>query len=341
MDITLYHSFPSELKADWNGLLSRATCKVPFLTFEYLQDWWQTRGGGEWPQASELLLLVGREGSELVGIAPFFAAELEGKKKLLLLGSHEISDFLDMIVTADQEEAFITALLEYYSCNLEQQQGFTGWELFNLIEGSSTIASLEKIAAKTGYQVNQSRLQPAPRIALPGDWEQYLESIDKKQRHEIRRKMRRALEGEVKVEVYFTADPQLVESDAEAFMSLMAQDPEKARFLTTAMRQQFRLGIRRAFESGWLQLAFLRVGGQNAAAYLNFDYDNQIWVYNSGIDRSFMEYSPGWVLLGYLLQWANEHKRGHFDFMRGNEDYKYKFGAVDRHVCKVSLTTKS
>ena len=336
MDITLLQDFPSDLKAEWNDLLSRATCNVPFLTYEYLHDWWQTRGGGEWPQAEELMLLVGREGDELTGIAPFFAVKMDGQKKLVLLGSHEISDFLDLIVSADQEEAFITSLLEYYSRELEPR-GFCGLDFFNLIEDCSTISRLERIATEAGYQVTQATLQPSPRIALPGDWEKYLESIDKKQRHEIRRKMRRAVEGEVKVEVYFTTDPALVDQDAEAFMALMAQDPEKDKFLTPVMRQQFKLGIRSAFESSWLQLAFLRVGGKNAAAYLNFDYDNQIFVYNSGIDRSFMEYSPGWVLLGYLLQWANEHKRSHFDFMRGNEDYKYKFGAVDRHVCRVSL----
>jgi CelD/BcsL family acetyltransferase involved in cellulose biosynthesis len=48
-----------------------------------------------------------------------------------------------------------------------------------------------------------------------------------------------------------------------------------------------------------------------------------------------MDISPGWVLLGYMLQWANEHKRAEFDFMRGNEEYKYRFGAIDRYVLRV------
>jgi len=51
-----------------------------------------------------------------------------------------------------------------------------------------------------------------------------------------------------------------------------------------------------------------------------------IWVYNSGINFEYSAYSPGWVLLAYLLQWANENHRERFDFMRGNEDYKYRFG---------------
>ena len=96
--------------------------------------------------------------------------------------------------------------------------------------------------------------------------------------------------------------------------------------------------MRIAFQEGYLQLAFLEINGQKAAGYLNFDYLNQIWVYNSGISSDFMNYSAGWVLLGYLLQWANENKRERFDFMRGDEDYKYRFGAVDQMVKRVSIT---
>jgi CelD/BcsL family acetyltransferase involved in cellulose biosynthesis len=82
----------------------------------------------------------------------------------------------------------------------------------------------------------------------------------------------------------------------------------------------------------------MEVNGEKAAGYFNIDYGNKIWVYNSGLDRKFMELSPGWVLLGYLLQWANEHKRAEFDFMRGDEDYKYKFGGQNRHVMRMRIS---
>ena len=78
--------------------------------------------------------------------------------------------------------------------------------------------------------------------------------------------------------------------------------------------------------------------GEKAAAYFSMNYLERIWVYNSAIDQRFSEDSPGWVLLGYLLQWAIEHQRTEFDFMRGNEDYKYRFGAVDRFVMRAVLT---
>ncbi|MHB8088928.1 MAG: GNAT family N-acetyltransferase [Anaerolineaceae bacterium] len=337
MEFTYYKTFPIEVKEEWNQLLSKSANDVPFLRFEYLADWWQTRGGGEWPQEAELVILAAREGSELIGIAPLFITEHEGHKKLMLVGCIEISDFLDLIVTENRASAFIEGLLNYVSDQL-MPQGIYSIDLYNLLDDSPTTQHLAKAGKAAGYEVSKTVLQHAPRITLPGDWEQYLESIDKKQRHEIRRKMRRAAEADAVVEVYFTNDQSKVEEDTQAFLSLMAQDPEKAAFLTPAMREQFKISIQTAFKNGWLQLSFLQVNGENAAAYLNLDYQNCIWVYNSGIDRRFMEYSPGWVLLGHLLQWANENKRSVFDFLRGNEDYKYKFGAVDRFVCRVTIT---
>jgi hypothetical protein len=125
-----------------------------------------------------------------------------------------------------------------------------------------------------------------------------------------------------------------LDAEMDAFMALMAMDPEKERFLTGPMRQQMLLSAHAAYRNGWLQLAFIESDGQKAGGYLNFDYADHIWVYNSGINFAFRELSPGWVLLGHLLKWANENKRRAFDFMRGDEDYKYRFGGVNRYVAR-------
>ena len=118
----------------------------------------------------------------------------------------------------------------------------------------------------------------------------------------------------------------------------MAKDPEKEAFLTSAMRAQMHLALRRPLSRlAGCSWPSWRLAAQKAAGYLNFDYADHIWVYNSGLNFDFRELSPGWVLLGYLLQWANEHKRRAFDFMRGDEEYKYRFGAVDRRVVRITI----
>ena len=113
MEIKIYSEFPEELKKEWNHLLSKGVCQVPFLRYEYLLDWWQTRGGGEWPQDAELMILIAFEKDQVIGIAPFFRVEHEGKNKLILLGAINISDFLDLIVAPENLQEFVHYLLNY------------------------------------------------------------------------------------------------------------------------------------------------------------------------------------------------------------------------------------
>ncbi len=151
-------------------------------------------------------------------------------------------------------------------------------------------------------------------------------------------RFRRLEEADVPSNWYFVEDKDNLDDAIENFLGLMAQDPEKEAFLTAEMVTAMSGTIKSAFAQGYLQLSFLEIDGQKAAAYLNFDYDNHLWVYNSGLNRDFYSYSAGWVLLGYLLRWANENGRTNFDFMRGDEAYKYRFGAKDRFVQRVTLS---
>ena len=328
MDFALHRNFSdlAVLAANWNALLAESVTHIPFLRYEYLSTWWATRGGGEWSE-SELAVVTAHQNGRLAGIAPLFSARnRDGDPALLLLGSIEISDYLDLIVRPADLPAFLPGLLDFIG-----QPGLANWRALdwqNLLETSPTLPLLKADAEKRGWTFTQEQTYHAPSIPLAGDFETYLAGIDKKQRHEIRRKMRRAEESGHNVRWYIVEDGSSLDAEVEAFLTLMADDPEKAAFLTPPMREQMRLSCQAAFEHGWLQLAFLEADGQKAAGYLNFDYLNRIWVYNSGLDRRFMDLSAGWVLLGYLLQWANENKRTEFDFMRGNEDYKYRFGGV-------------
>ena len=338
-----FHRDPSifeTLHTEWNSLLDKSVTRVPFLRAEYQRAWWAYRGGGEWP-AAELLVGVARgEGEELLGIAPLFAAQnRDGRPALLLIGSIEISDYLDFVVQRAHAEAFCAALLARLA-----EPDVPDWEaldLYNLPASSPTRAALGRAAAARGWNAAETVLQPAPAIALPGDWETYLATlVEKKERQEIRRKLRRAEGGEDDVTWYIVDGARDLAAETEAFLRLMTLNEDKARFLTPAMRAQFVETIRAAFSARWLHLSFLEVNGEKAAAYVAFDFGNRLWVYNSAIDPRFNALSPGWVLLGYLLRWAIENKRAAFDFMRGDEDYKFRFGAVARKIYRLQVSRR-
>jgi len=334
MDYTLLNDFSQIQAREWNELLKESISDTPFLRYEYQTAWWEHRGGGEWKNA-QLILVTAREGEKLIGIAPLFIAEYEDQPALLLNGSIEISDYLDVIVRKDDHARFISGLLDFLASALADNWSKLDW--YNLPDDSPTLAAFKAEAEKRGWAHLEEIYRPTPRIALNGDFEEYLSRVEKKQRHEIRRKMRRAAEsGRVK----FTIVPQDadIEPELEAFFHLMIQDPNKALFLRDVMRHQMSHTVRAAHEYGYLWLAFLEVDGVKAAASLNFDYKGKLWGYNSGVSRDHMELSPGWVLIGHVIQWCCENGRYEFDFMRGDEDYKYRLGGVNRFVMRSRLT---
>ncbi|HCR70188.1 MAG TPA: hypothetical protein DIW23_01990, partial [Anaerolineae bacterium] len=90
-------------------------------------------------------------------------------------------------------------------------------------------------------------------------------------------------------------------------------------------------------KNNYLWLGFLEIDGVKTAASLNFDYENKLWGYNSGVSQAHRDLSPGWVLLAHTIQWCCDNNRYEFDFMRGDEDYKYRFGGVNRFVMRVKI----
>jgi CelD/BcsL family acetyltransferase involved in cellulose biosynthesis len=336
MDIKIFKTFPDELEGDWNSLLENSITHVPFMRFEYQQSWWQTLGGGEWKDV-ELYNIAAYQDGKLFGLAPlFYTPDYKGSPSMMLVGSIEVSDYLDLITSPSDLPLFIDTLFNYLSG--PDLPPWKNLDFYNILNGSPTIPALEAAAAKAGWKFNLERLQHCPYIPLPGDWEKYLAGIDKKQRHEIRRKVRRLEEGPLPSRWYIVTDRETLDAEIDAFIEMMRQDEDKLEFLTPAMVNHMRVTTHCAFEQGCLMLAFLEINGEKAAGKLCFDYLNQIWAYNSGVNPKYYDMSPGWVLLAYLLKWANERNRSELDLMRGDEEYKYRFGGVDRFVMRATIS---
>src|SRR5690606_16034196 len=194
-----------------------------------------------------------------------------------------------------------------------------------------------------GFAVEVEFQEVCPVIDLPDTWEGYLERLDKKQRHEIRRKMRRA-ESEAAIDWYVVDERCDIDAEVEKFIALMrASHPEKAKFLDDAKNTTFfRRVVPLMYHSGWLKMSFLMINGVPSAAYCNFDYRDRILVYNSGLlPNENAHLSPGIVLLSYDIRDAIAQGRAAFDFLRGSETYKYRMGGKDTKVFMLKARTAS
>jgi CelD/BcsL family acetyltransferase involved in cellulose biosynthesis len=313
----------------WSALLHSAASDVLFLTPLYQRTWWRHLGEGE------LHLLAVREGDALVGIAPLFAVEQAGEGRVLqTVGCVEVSDYLDWIAAPGREEEVLEVLLDFLGG--PEAPPWDLMDLCNIHRDSPTLWLLPELAQARGWEVQTEVQEVCPVVELPTTWEDYLASLGRKQRHEVRRRMRRA-EATEGLRWYVVGPEHDLAAEVESFLGLMAKStPEKAAFLTPRMRAFFRELAQVAFDAGWLQLAFMELGGQRLAAYFNFVYNDRVLVYNSGLD---WEADPGLgagiVLIPYLIRHAIEEGREVYDFLRGSEQYKYRFGGRDVTVHRV------
>lgn len=326
------------LAAEWNDLVARTRFNSIFLTHEWQTTWWAALGQGD------LWIVAFRcpQSKALVGIAPLFLHTVEsganaGKRQFNLVGCIEVSDYLDIITDRDREQEVYAALLAW----LHGPDAPT-WdilEICNLPEASRTYQLLPELAA--AYRLDAAVFQEdtAPQFTLPLRYEEYLHThVDKKQRHEIRRKQRRA-EREATIGFHLVGPEHVLEAEVDDFIALQrASRADKADFMTPQMRRFFLAIARRMLEAGYLRLFFLTIDGDKAATLFAFEYDRRFWLYNSGYDPdAHAQLSPGWVLLSYTIQYAIATGCQVFDFMQGDEEYKYRFGATDYKVMRVTL----
>ncbi len=139
---------------------------------------------------SGLVLITATENDQLVGVAPlFFTKNLDERPALMFVGAIEVSDFLDFLVRKSDLSEFLSGLLDF-RVNSTHLPPWEVLDLHNILEDSPTLPALTAEAQRRGWSHEQTRLQPSPFIPLPGDFDAYLAQIDKKQRHEIRRKLR-------------------------------------------------------------------------------------------------------------------------------------------------------
>jgi CelD/BcsL family acetyltransferase involved in cellulose biosynthesis len=199
-----------------------------------------------------------------------------------------------------------------------------------------------------GWTLNIEREDVCPVIRLPqgGDFEAYLATLGKKERHEIRRKSRRA-ESAGAIELVESTDPV---ADLDAFIDLhQGKWGDRGLFPDNPGGDQARVFMRRLFElfgdatSGpnaipehpTVHLGFLTLDGKRIAAEIHFETAGSLLYYNAGVDMDAKHLSPGVVQLEHLVRRAIDRGKCRVDLLRGNEPYKYEWGAVDEPFMRI------
>ena len=304
---------------EWDGLIESNLTTNIFDSFE-------------WQQSTVLACCESIIGHEILTVRDIDTKQLKAVVPLSIndgtasfLSDYNTTDFQDLIIETSTNENTWHQIVDYLF-----KQGVNSIDLTSIRDSSNTVNEINNL---NQWNVEVSDWDVDPYISLPSSWDQFLINLRKKDRHELKRKFRR-LENSGEIS-YTLFDNQTGDLDTalDHFLNLMAQSKEeKAVFLNEERKHFLRILTRSMSQKNMLRLFFLEIDGVKVSTTMSFAHNNKLYLYNSGYDQEYRSLSVGLLLKAQNIRYAIEAGFTEFDFLRGNESYKYHLGGVDRKL---------
>jgi CelD/BcsL family acetyltransferase involved in cellulose biosynthesis len=347
----------------WDDLASASPWATPFSGWAFHRAWWDAYGATAHEQT---LVVADAADGTLVAIAPLMhrheveptdeethtTMRHDGRglltpvpptAKAVFFGASYHADYATLLAATDDLPAVAEVVVEHLAAESRPGDAHPEpWDVVDLRRLRCGDPAADALAAAFGrreishsWTLNVEREDVCPVVTLATGWDfdDYLATLDKKNRHEIRRKLRRA-EAFGEIRLTDSADPLV---DLETFIELHQRRwGDQGLFPRTPGGEASRRFFRRMFEehgpNGALQLAFLTVGGRRIAAGIHFRTADGYLYYNAGVDPDARDLSPGVVMIAAYVRRAIAEGCRRLDFLRGDEPYKYIWGAVDEPI---------
>jgi CelD/BcsL family acetyltransferase involved in cellulose biosynthesis len=358
----------------WDALAGLNPYATPFSRWEFQRAWWDAYGQNAVPDT--LRVVDPSAPDETVAIVPLMhrhvveasdatthttirhghdsnLTPVAGTACAIYFGATYHADYATLLAAPADIPRVADAVAEHFARELIVDEIHPEpWDVLDMRRLRSVDPSTEALAAAFGAReiaegwtlnVEQEDVCPVIRIPEGADLDGFLATLGKKERHEIRRKVRRA-EAAGDVRLVDSPDPL---ADLDEFIDLHQRRwGEDGLFPATPGGDQSRVFIRRLFElfgerskaagagprDPRLVLAFLEVDGRRVGAAVFFETPGALLYYNAGVDPDARDLSPGVVLLERLVRRAIETGKCRVDLMRGDEPYKYEWGAQDEPI---------
>jgi len=304
------------LRPSWSELWERCPDATPFQSPEWLLPWWEHLGRGS------LCTLALWDDDRLLGLAPLFTERYFGLplRRLALIGTGN-TDYLDVLL---DPQARPTTASEFVS----ELPGLTwDWDFCDFQQLRANSPLLEAPPSPVRDLVLEQEVCPILRLR-GGDSGETLPSRLRKNLRYYERRLER--EGGI----LGLAPREAVTETLNAMFNLHGarwRERKLPGVFTSARVRRFHQEAARGFAArGWLRLHTLTFAAEVRAALYCFTCRGRGYYYAGGFDPTLARLSPGTVLTGRAIQSAVGEGAGEFDFLRGDEPYKYSWGAANR-----------
>lgn len=324
------------LRPEWNGLLERTQAPSVFLTWEWVSTWWSVYGPG-----TELYVLAVRdEAGQLIAIAPLQRQPQRGRVgdarvrvRFIGDGGDVTPEYLNVITRPGAEEAAAGALVGH----LCRDEGVGAIELRPMPERSPMPQALRAAFGSQSGLVDCAHDATCPVLDLPGTPEAFLSGQSRNYRKKIGEYQRRAARDlRVTLRRARTADEVREDMRELARLHRLRWNDLSGSF-RSPQYVAFHQGLALDFlDRGWLRLFSLESDGRRLAMVYCFAYAGRYSFYQSGRDPEFARHRVGLVLMHQVIQEAIAEGATVFDFLRGEEEYKFHWARGSEHSLRLS-----
>lgn len=365
--MALRRPFDSIAASSWDALADRNPWATPFSRWAFHRSWWAAYGASAHDETMVVLDADRSSDAEPIGIVPLMhrheveptdaigqttlrhgsaipLTAVPPTAKAVFFGASYHADYATALAAPADLDAVAAAVVEALAdppvADGVRPESWDVVDLRRLRCGDPTATALSAAFGQRGaeqdWTVDLEREDVCPVTTIPAevhDLDGFLAILGKKERHEIRRKLRRA-EAAGEVALTESAEPL---ADLPAFIDLHQRRwGDAGLFRPTPGGDAGRRFVRELFEwfgpDGPAKLCFLTVGERRIGAGITFEFDDTMAYYNAGIDPDARDLSPGVVMVAKYVERAITAGRHRLDFLRGNEPYKYEWGAVDEPI---------
>lgn len=316
----------SEMEQEWNDLLVSSGAGNIFLTWDWLYNWWKY-----FKDPHKKLFIVGSRNLDgtLVGVLPCYKQEQKRSfmpGSIRFLGSEIVcSEYMDLILLQGFELEIVQGMMNFI---LDNNHSIRELHLTDVGKNSNMVKFGLDFLEKANSRYLTRKGQTCPYMCLPETVDEFHGSLSQNMRSNIRRKYKNVFKNE-------SAKIRLVEKESEiqeSFNTLFSLHQERwasrgetGAFSTEALRK-FHLDVGTSMlRKGWLKLYFLEIDSKTVASFYCFEFGGKYFYYQGGYDRSKEQLSPGLVLMGKIIEDAIIEGNTEFDFLRGVENYKWRW----------------
>lgn len=323
-DLRTEESFPEGALADaWQALIDEDPTASIFHSARFLHRWCE-----HLRRDCQLQLRFVYDDDRLIGVVP----EVRDGSFVHFAGGEHVTDYLGPVSRPEDRGQVVATWFEH----LADDDSWDRLVAAGLAEDAGWHELIAKEADRLGFSVDGPDIEDVcPRVGIGGGWAAYLDAITGKQRHEIRRKARKLARETASAELAEVALDDLHDAVDEFVTLHRTSAGEKGRFFVDEHRTAFFHGLVDEFGADRiLRIHRLVVDGATGAITVSL-VDGDWGLYNSAYDQQLRGLAPGMVLVGELIRMAAEEGHQAFDLLRGDEEYKYRFGAEDRRVFRL------